>query len=128
MNLENVYISIGELWDKYSILLIKQEKIKDENKIEIVKNEICLLNKNMEKYDFLENKLFIELKAVNNKLWEIEDQLRIKEKNQEFDDEFILLARLVYFVNDIRAEIKCKINKEFGSQIMEVKDYVDYNN
>ncbi len=128
MNLENVNISIGELWDKYSILLIKQEKIKDENKIEIVKNEICLLNKNMEKYDFLENKLFIELKSVNNKLWEVEDQLRIKEKNQEFDDEFILLARLVYFVNDIRAEIKSKINEEFGSQIMEVKDYVDYNN
>ena len=128
MNLENVYVSIGELWDKYSILLIKQEKIKDENKIEIVKNEICLLNKNMEKYDFLENKLFIELKSVNNKLWEVEDQLRIKEKNQEFDDEFILLARLVYFINDIRSEIKSKINEEFGSQIMEVKDYVDYNN
>jgi len=119
-------ISIGELWDKYSILLIKKENIKNEDKLGIVLNEIYLLDILMQKYSFKENHLFISLKSTNKLLWDIEDKLRIKEKDKQFDNEFIELARQVYYTNDKRSEIKKQINVEFNSVIHEVKDYIDY--
>jgi hypothetical protein len=121
-------ISIGELWDKYSILLIKREKIKNKEKQNIVKHEIELLDSLMNNYSYTDNEFFINLKSVNEKLWEIEDKIRIKEKNNSFDSEFVDLARSVYFTNDKRAEIKNAINKTYNSNICEVKEYINYNN
>jgi len=121
-----VPISIGELWDKYSILLIKQEKIKDEYKIIQINLEIEFLNEIMKKYSYEEDSLFLKLKKVNEELWEIEDKLRIKENIKCFDDDFIKLARLVYYTNDDRAEIKKQINIKFNSIINEIKDYIIY--
>ena len=125
--LEQIHISIGELWDKFSILLIKKDKINDSDKKKHVLNEIKVLTNNMDKYSYRDHELFIELKEINLALWDIEDRLRIKEVDQCFDDEFILLARSVYTTNDKRAEIKHKINALYGSSIFEVKDYVKYN-
>ena len=122
----NTPISIGELWDKYSILLIKIEKIKNDEKLKIVSNEIQLLQQLMNYYPFENDHLFINLKYVNQTLWDIEDKLRIKEKDKEFDDEFLQFARQVYYTNDKRHEIKLQINKKFGSIIHEVKDYTNY--
>jgi len=122
----NVPISIGELWDKYTILLIKKEKIKDEQKISYVLSEIKCLDSLMNLYSYKNNDLFIKLQKVNLELWDIEDNLRIKEKEKLFDNEFIELARSVYYTNDKRAEIKKEINILFNSQIHEVKEYVDY--
>jgi hypothetical protein len=121
-----VPISIGELWDKYTILLIKKNKIKDETKLNFIMLEIKLLNELMNNYLYNENELFINLHEINKKLWDIEDKIRIKEKNKNFDNEFIELARSVYYDNDIRAEIKKQINISFGSIIHEVKYYVNY--
>lgn len=127
MATELVNVSIGELWDKYTILLIKQEKIKNIEKLKSVSIEIQYLNENMSKYDFLTNDLFLDLKDINLRLWDIEDQLRIKEFNKEFDREFIDLARSVYITNDKRAVYKTKINNFFGSAVQEIKDYVKYD-
>jgi len=80
----------------------------------------------MNKYEFKTNNLFINLKKINEKLWDIEDKLRIKELNKEFDENFINLARNVYFTNDERAICKKDINNLFGSNIHEIKDYVKY--
>jgi hypothetical protein len=124
----SIPISIGELWDKYSILLIKREKIQNKEKQNIVKHEIELLDSLMNNYSYNDNKFFINLKSVNEKLWEIEDKIRIKEKNNSFDSEFVDLARSVYFTNDKRAEIKNAINKTYNSNICEVKEYINYNN
>ena len=124
----SIPISIGELWDKYSILLIKREKIINKEKQNIVKHEIELLDSLMNNYSYTDNKFFINLKSVNEKLWEIEDKIRIKEKNHSFDLEFIELARSVYFTNDKRAEIKNAINKTYNSNICEVKEYANYSN
>ena len=121
-----VPISIGELWDKYTILLIKKEKIKDKSKIKNVIIEIEYLNKLMECYSYKEDVLFLNLQKVNLTLWEIEDKLRMKEKENIFENEFIELARSVYYTNDKRAEIKNEINILYNSLIHEVKDYVDY--
>jgi hypothetical protein len=121
-------ISIGELWDKYSILLIKREKIQNKEKQNIVKHEIELLDSLMNNYSYNDNEFFINLKIVNEQLWEIEDKIRIKEKNNSFDSEFVDLARSVYFTNDKRAEIKNAINKTYNSNICEVKEYINYNN
>tara|TARA_Y100000389_G_C17267560_1_gene416235 strand:+ start:34 stop:414 length:381 start_codon:yes stop_codon:yes gene_type:complete len=123
---ELINVSIGELLDKYTILLIKTEKITDKNKLEFVNNELELLYNNMKKYDFEKNNLFIELKNINNNLWNIEDNIRKKELNNEFDEEFIQLARNVYFTNDKRSDIKREINKLFRSNIYEVKSYEKY--
>ena len=122
-------VSNGELLDKYSILLIKKENIKKQEKIEKVNNEIkCLINYvNKLKDEFDIDNLFDALLNVNKKLWNIEDNIRIKEKKQEFDEEFIQLARSVYFTNDERARIKNEINSNTNSNIFEVKSYEKYN-
>jgi len=122
----SIPISIGELWDKYTILLIKKEKIKDYNKLIHINLEINKLDEFINKYSYKDNNLFINLININKKLWDIEDKLRIKEKNKQFDSEFIELARSVYYNNDKRAEIKKEINNNFNSIIHEIKDYIDY--
>ena len=122
----NIPVSIGELWDKYTILLIKNEKIIDKRKLALVRTEINYLQEFMDKYPYQSDNLFIKLKEVNEKLWVIEDKLRIKESEKKFDNEFIQLARAVYYTNDERAEIKRHINSHYNSTIYEVKEYVDY--
>ena len=119
-------ISIGELIDKITILEIKQIymtgiKLKNINKeIKLLKN--ILQDKNLE----INNDLIKNLKKVNKKLWEIEDNIRIKESNQEFDEEFIKLARSVYIENDKRASIKKEINQKYNSDLVEEKSYKNY--
>jgi len=119
-------VSIGELWDKYSILSIKIERIKDETKRNYIQLEIEMLQTYMHKYDYMESPLYIDLKKTNESLWDIEDHLRIKESWKEFDSEFIELARSVYYTNDTRAEIKRKINETYHSDLHEVKEYIKY--
>tara|TARA_B100000963_G_C22634617_1_gene676878 strand:+ start:4854 stop:5246 length:393 start_codon:yes stop_codon:yes gene_type:complete len=124
-------ISIGELLDKISILEIKMEKIKDNTKREEVKKEYDILKKIQS--DSIEitgelKKLFDSLKKVNSIMWDIEDKVRICEKNKNFGEEFIELARGVYFNNDKRSRIKLEINKKLNSNLVEVKEYVDYEN
>jgi hypothetical protein len=125
----NAYIcvSIGELWDKYTILLIKKNKVKDQNKLKYIETEINYLQNEMNKYLYEKNKLFLELQNINETLWDIEDKLRIKESSKTFDNEFIELARQVYYTNDKRAEIKNQINIEFNSSIYEIKNYINYS-
>ena len=122
----SVPVSIGELWDKYTILLIKNEKVKDKSKQHFIHLEIENLDLVMNNYLYQENELFLNLKKVNEALWDIEDKLRIKESLKMFDNEFIELARAVYYTNDRRAEIKRQINTEFSSMLHEVKEYVQY--
>ena len=114
------------MWDKYTILLIKKQKIDNKDKLKSVDLELELLNAKMNKYKFYDNPLFLELKVINETLWEIEDSIRIKELNKEFDSIFINLARNVYITNDKRCECKNKINDFYGSSIQEIKEYVDY--
>lgn len=116
-------VSIGELVDKLTILEIKQEKINDITKLEKVNKEYCELKK---LYNNLYNDEYNELKQINLKLWDIEDNIRIKEKNKEFDKEFIELARSVYTTNDKRFNIKNIINIKSQSEIYEVKSYEKY--
>ena len=122
-------ISAGELLDKISILEIKLEKIKDKNNLEEINKEYKILknaqNSNIEITDKIK-KLFIEIKEINTKLWDIEDKLRICEKNKEFGKNFTTLARGVYLNNDKRSKIKLEINKILGSNIREIKQYVSY--
>ena len=122
----NVPVSLGELWDKYTILLIKQNKISNKEKLQFVEKEITYLDTLMKDYSYKDDVLFINLKNVNEKLWDVEDKLRIKETEKNFDKEFIELARSVYYTNDERAAIKKQINVKFNSDIHEVKDYVKY--
>jgi len=117
-------VSIGELWDKFTILNIKLEHIQDESKRKKVEQEKEMLVSSMGAY--CEHPLWIRLKEINQTLWTIEDLLRRKERDQQFDEEFIQLARSVYLVNDQRAEIKSRINREFESILVEVKEYVSY--
>jgi hypothetical protein len=123
-----VNVSVGELIDKFTILLIKQKKITNDEKLLKVKTEIEYLQPNIQEvkdnYDI--NDLLEELIEINSKLWDIEDNIRIKEKNKEFDNEFIQLARSVYFTNDKRANIKNIINEKTKSAIFEVKSYEKY--
>ncbi len=116
-----ITVSVGEVWDKSSILLIKMQKIKDESKLAHVRYELS----QMPALDF-QHPLFKELRRVNERLWEVEDSLRVKEARKQFDAEFVELARAVYITNDRRAEIKKQINEDFHSPIHEVKDYVAY--
>jgi len=122
-------ISPGELLDKISILEIKLEKIQDKEKLEEINKEYEILKKTQNsdiKSDKKLDSLFKSLKKVNIKLWNTEDQIRVCEKNKEFKDVFIKLARDVYFYNDERAKIKLEINKTLKSNIREVKQYTDY--
>ena len=124
----SVPVSDGELIDKYTILEIKTERIKDTNKKEKAKKEFDLLKYYVDElstsYNIVE--IIDELKKVNESLWDIEDDIRKKEKCKEFDDEFIQLARSVYIINDKRAEVKNKINNATKSEIVEVKSYEKY--
>lgn len=123
-----IEVSNGELLDKVSILQIKMIFIGDPLKLDNIQNEILeiqpLADSLLKKNEIMD--LFLELKGVNLKLWEIEDSLRAKEKRKEFDTEFIRLARGVYFTNDKRAEIKREINERSGSFLIEEKSYTDY--
>ena len=125
----NTPISVGELFDKITILEIKREKIKDKNKLIHVKKELALLkkiirDKKINKKNI--SKLISQLKNINLRLWNVEDKLRIHEKNKSFKSEFITLARKVYFMNDKRAKFKNEINIHTKSQINEVKSYEEY--
>ena len=122
----NAPISIGELIDKITILEIKKNKLQN-SKLENVLKELSFLRKLMVKHQIeINNDLFTQLKEINLTLWDIEDQIRIKEKNKEFDNTFIELARSVYFKNDKRAEIKKSINRLSNSEITEEKFYSEY--
>ncbi len=124
-----IQTSAGELIDKITILEIKKEKISDKKSLEIINTEYDSL-KNSIKENIKINeeikKLWSELKRVNQSLWEIEDEIRLSEKNKNFDERFIELARSVYKNNDNRANIKLKINKLTGSVIQEIKQYTKY--
>ena len=125
----NTPISLGELVDKISILKIKEKNINDKEKRALINQELTLLEKILEKALKDKNsiqKYLDELININSKLWKIEDDLRENERKKNFDQEFIELARSVYFINDKRSQIKYKINKKFGSQIIEVKSYAKY--
>ena len=124
----NTPISLGELVDKISILIIKQKNITDETKLDHVKKELDFLQKTLMNYvqqeeidNYLEN-----LININSKLWNIEDDIRECERKKLFDQTFIDLARSVYFTNDERAKVKNDINKTFGSELVEVKSYEEY--
>ncbi len=122
-----VEVSTGELIDKVTILSIKLEKIKDKKKLLHIIQEYELLKKSMVRSGITEtSEEFIQLKNINSNLWEIEDKIRLKEKKKEFDEEFIQLARSVYFNNDERSAIKRQINLKFNSQLIEEKAYIDY--
>ena len=122
-------ISAGELLDKMSILEIKREKIKGKTNKEEINKEYKVLKETQNSSIELTEKmktLFNEIKVVNLNLWNIEDKLRICEKNKDFGQNFIKLARDVYLNNDKRSKIKSKINELLGSNIKEIKQYVDY--
>ena len=124
-----VEVSIGELLDKISILDIKKDKIKDETKLEHILNEYKILKEeydNKVKNDDKLSKLYKSLKEINSKLWVIEDEKRLCEKNSDFGDKFIKLSRDVHFLNDERAKIKLEINIHTGSKIKEIKEYTKY--
>lgn len=122
-----IEVSTGELVDKVTILDIKKEKFKDAKKLKNVKKEFAILSKDMKNagIDF-DNIFYQQLKNINLKLWDIEDNIRKKETKKEFDKEFIELARGIYFNNDKRAVIKKKINIQYNSKIKEEKEYVKY--
>jgi|TARA_B100001013_G_scaffold43234_1_gene22834 hypothetical protein len=124
-----IEVSAGELLDKISILHIKLDKIKDKNSLDFIKNEYDVLiqerDKNIDLNDEINN-LYIELKTVNEKLWIIEDEKRLCEKNSKFDEKFIQVSRDIHFLNDRRAVIKLNINKILGSNIREIKLYTKY--
>ncbi len=124
----NTPVSLGELVDKISILIVKQKNITDEDKLVKVNKELNILQKTLFEYvtkDEIDNYLK-NLILINTKLWNIEDDIRAYEKKQQFDKNFIELARSVYFTNDKRAKIKLDINIKFGSEIVEVKSYKKY--
>ena len=129
MNKIVVEVSVGELLDKISILEIKKEKIKDPEKLRFINDEYDVLkdqfNKNIKSDEKLDS-LFKSLKEINSKLWVIEDNKRLCEKNSDFGDEFIKLSRDVHFLNDERAKIKLEINNHTGSKIKEIKEYTSY--
>ena len=129
MNKIIIEVSVGELLDKISILEIKQEKIKDQEKLEFINLEHRILkdqlNQNVKTDEKLEN-LFQSLKDINAKLWVIEDDKRQCEKDKDFGEKFIKLSRDVHFLNDDRAKIKLEMNNHTGSKIKEIKEYTSY--
>ena len=129
MNKILVEVSVGELLDKISILEIKKGKIKDPEKLRFIHEEHIILKDQLEqnvKSDNRLNDLFKSLKEINSKLWVIEDEKRVCEKNKDFGDSFIKLSRDVHFLNDDRAKIKLEMNIYSGSKIKEIKEYVKY--
>ena len=129
MNKILVEVSVGELLDKISILEIKKEKIKDSEKLKFINEEHNILKAQLEqnvKSDNKLNELFQSLKEINAKLWVIEDNKRMCEKNSDFTENFIKLSRDVHFLNDDRAKIKLEINNYTGSKIKEIKEYTSY--
>ena len=129
MNKILVEVSVGELLDKISILEIKKEKIKDLEKLEFINNEHGILKEQLDqnvKSDDKLNNLFQSLKKINARLWVIEDDKRVCERNKDFGENFIKLSRDVHFLNDDRAKIKLEINILSGSKIKEIKEYVKY--
>ncbi len=124
----NTPVSLGELVDKISILHIKNTNIKDNEKLLLVKEELSLLQQTLnDRVNSDQIKPFLDsLIDINSKLWVIEDDIRDCERDKNFDQKFIDLARSVYFTNDKRSEIKLEINKKFGSKIVEVKSYEKY--
>ena len=129
MNKILVEVSVGELLDKISILEIKQGKIKDPEKLKFINDEHSILKdqlNNNVKSDEKLNTLFQSLKDINAKLWVIEDDKRLCEKNSDFTENFIKLSRDVHFLNDDRAKIKLEMNTHTGSKIKEIKEYTSY--
>jgi hypothetical protein len=129
MNKILVEISVGELFDKISILEIKKNRIKDSEKLKFINEEYEVLKSELKKNVKLDEKLekfFVALKNVNSKLWIIEDDKRKCEKESNFRENFIRLSRDVHFLNDTRAKIKLEINNHSGSKIKEIKEYTNY--
>ncbi len=129
MNKILVEVSVGELLDKISILEIKKDKIKDLEKLKFINDEYSVLkdqlNKNVKSDEKL-SELFNSLKEINSKLWVIEDNKRLCEKNSDFGEKFIKLSRDVHFLNDDRAKLKLEVNNHTGSKIKEIKEYTSY--
>ena len=124
-----IEVSVGELLDKISILDIKKDKIKDRKNLEHIENEYKILTKeydNKVKIDDKLKDLYTSLKEINSKLWVIEDEKRLCEKNSDFGEVFIKLSRDIHFLNDKRAQIKLSINNYTGSKIKEIKEYTKY--
>jgi hypothetical protein len=129
MSLIQTPVSYGELIDKLTILEIKSRRITDSAKLANVRNELDLLGATWANSSVAQTDIGTEraqLLAVNELLWDIEDKLRLKERAQAFDDEFVALARAVYFRNDERAALKRAINLKLGSELVEEKSYQDY--
>mgnify|MGYP006119780593 CR=1 FL=1 len=129
MNKILVEVSVGELFDKISILEIKKEKIQDPKKLKYITDEYKILKNQLDqnvKSDEKLKELFKSLKEINLKLWVIEDDKRMCEKNSEFGEIFIKLSRDIHFLNDDRAKIKLNINDHTGSKIKEIKEYTNY--
>ena len=125
----NVEISIGEFFDKLTILEIKRERISDGAKLTNINNELDALNALLDTLPISRDDVMeeaAELKSINEKLWVIEDDIREKERAKAFDEEFIELARSVYFTNDKRSDVKRAINVKLGSDFVEEKSYEDY--
>ena len=129
MNKILIEVSVGELFDKISILEIKKDKIKDKEKINFIIDEYNVLKEQMINKVKLDEKLsglFDSLKDINSKLWVIEDDKRLCEKDSDFGEKFIKLSRDIHFLNDKRASIKLEINNQTGSKIKEIKEYTNY--
>jgi len=130
--MENIHVPVspGEVLDKITILEIKSERMTDPDKVANVRVELALLQETWSQAvseDDVIRDLHAQLKEINEALWEIEDDIRDKERVKEFDQRFIELARSVYFTNDRRSEVKKKLNLHLGSQIIEEKSYQDYS-
>jgi len=124
----NTPISLGELVDKISILMVKKINIKNNDKLDQVNKELKYLQQTLDNH-VLKDEIAVFLNNlidINSKLWVIEDDIRDYEKKKQFDQKFIELARSVYFTNDKRANIKLDINNKFGSELVEVKSYGEY--
>ena len=129
MNKILVEVSVGELLDKISILEIKKEKIEDQNKLKFINEEFKLLKDQYDKNvkpDHKINELFKKLKEINNKLWNIENEKRLCEKNSDFGEVFIRTSRDIHFLNDERGKVKLEMNNHTGSKIKEIKEYTSY--
>ena len=129
MNKILVEVSVGELLDKLSILEIKKIRIKDPSKLNFINQEYDILKNQFEKNVKIDDKLndlFKELKDINNKLWDMENEKRLCEKNSDFGNVFIKTSRDIHFLNDKRGNIKLEINNHTGSKIKEIKEYTGY--